>query len=97
MDNYVLVMDVVVLVQRVDARAAHKPVWWLASKQTQGWRIELYLSCVVQLSGGCVYFESLGHCKLFPLGRKLWKKMCFVAISLEGQSVHSLQNEAIKG
>lgn len=83
-----VVMDVVVLVQRVDAHAAHKSIWWLASKQTQGWRIELYLSCVVQLSGGWLrLFWVIGSShQVFPSGLKLWKKMCVVAILLEGQS-----------
>lgn len=91
MGNYVLVMDVVVLAQRVDARAAHKPIWWLASKQTRGWRIEFYLSCVVQLSGGCVYFESLGHCKTLPVRQEAMEEsvLCCHFIGMTKRSITS--------
>lgn len=44
-----VVIDAVVWVQEVEARAAHRSIWRLASKQTAEWRIQLYLSCVVQL------------------------------------------------
>lgn len=86
-------MGVVVWVQEVDARAANKSICWLASKQTPERRIQLYLSCAVQLQRRPTA-SILRQCFFSP-GPDAMEERCCVANLLKRESFSFAQNGPI--
>lgn len=62
---------------------AHKPTWWLASKQTQGEKNQIILKLcrAATAEADWVYFEASGDHRLFPSGQEQQRNICGVAVS----------------